>query len=70
MNVAVLEPFASPAQDADARGCGLDAIVGQVSEWIDPEGDDWFAAIYHELAQESPQATGDRPAYELEHWFE
>jgi hypothetical protein len=69
MNVAVLEPVASPAQDAGARGCGLDAIVGQVSEWIDPEGDDWFAAVYREVARDPRAAVGEKPATELEHWF-
>jgi hypothetical protein len=68
MNVAVLEPVASPIQASAVRERELEGI-GQVSEWIDPEGDDWLAAIYQELEQHSASATGDRPAPELDHWF-
>lgn len=68
MNVAVLEPVASLSQTSVVREHEFDGL-GQVSEWIDPEGDDWLAEIYHELAQESAPASPDRPASELDHWF-
>lgn len=68
MNVTVLEPVASLAQMSGIREGELD-VIGQVSEWIDPEGDDWLAAIYQELEQQSASATGDRPAPEVDHWF-
>ena len=68
MNVAVLELVASPSQASAVREREPERI-GQASEWIDPEGDDWLAAIYQELEQQSASATGDRPAPELDHWF-
>ena len=68
MNVAVLEPAASLPQEPVPTERGFVAI-GPVSDWIDPEGDDWFAAIYRELSQESVSALGLRPATELDHWF-
>ena len=68
MNVAVLEPAASLPQEPVPTERGLVAI-GPVSDWIDPEGDDWLAAIYRELSQESVSALGLRPATELDHWF-
>jgi hypothetical protein len=44
--------------------------IGQTSEWIDPEGDDWFAAIYQELIRgAAPTISTERPIPELEHWF-
>jgi hypothetical protein len=68
MNVAVLEPAASLPQEPGPTERGF-AGIGAVSDWIDPEGDDWFAAIYRELAQESVSTLGRPPATELDHWF-
>ena len=68
MNVAVLEPAASLPQEPGPTERGF-AGIGVGSDWIDPEGDDWFAAIYRELAQESVSALGRPPATELDHWF-
>jgi Sec-independent protein translocase protein TatA len=44
--------------------------VAPPAEWIDPEGDDWFATIYRELTQEpnSPVPSSEHSP-ELEHWF-
>ena len=69
MNVAVLDRDIRPIRAA----ADLDQApepVGHTREWIDPEGDDWFAVIYQELirgteAAASPQFTAPEP----EHWF-
>jgi hypothetical protein len=66
MNVA-LEPTSTAAPDRDIRQPGPEPVGGH-SEWIDPEGDDWFSSIYRELTQES-SAAGDQPAPEVEFWF-
>jgi hypothetical protein len=74
MNVAVIEPASSLAAAAAAREADLHAEALK-SEWIDPEGDDWFAALYLELTQGSAVAAAGfasaptRPRPELEHWF-
>jgi hypothetical protein len=44
--------------------------IGRTTEWIDPEGDDWLAAIYQELTRGGESGTSVQgPAPELEHWF-
>jgi hypothetical protein len=64
---------------------GLAAVVGQserggseprpraanaVAEWIDPEGEDWFASIYWELADTAEQRTiADESTPEPAFWF-
>ena len=65
MNVA-LEPASTAAPDP-GRQPGLEP-AGCHSEWIDPEGDDWFSSVYRELTQESSAAV-DQPASEVEFWF-
>ena len=67
MSVAVLEPTAVPTEPKVGPDAGRS--VAAASDWIDPEGDDWLAAIYRELSQESVSALGLRPATELDHWF-
>lgn len=69
MNAPLLEPVASPPKASSGRGPGLEVSVGPASDWIDPEGGDWFAAIYRELASDSPPPNGERPACEVDHWF-
>jgi hypothetical protein len=67
MNVAI-EPTsaAAPASAAREDPSRRDPNV----EWIDPEGDDWFARVYLELVGEPHQARpGSRPAPKLEFWF-
>ena len=68
MNVAVVEPTSTHTASAD-RESGPQK-PGQQAEWIDPEGDDWFATIYRELTQEpnSPVPSSEHSP-ELEHWF-
>ena len=75
MNVAVIEPASSLAAAVAARETDPDVEAFQ-SEWIDPEGDDWFAALYRELTGASAVGTAagfalapTRPRSELEHWF-
>jgi hypothetical protein len=68
MNVAVVEPASILASASGSRESELDAL-GVQSEWIDPEGDDWFSAIYRELTQGSAVAAEAQTAPELEHWF-
>jgi hypothetical protein len=66
MNVAVVEP-ASTHDSASAPGdTGLET-ANSVSEWIDPEGDDWFSEIYRDLTQGNAGIAAKTP--ELEHWF-
>jgi hypothetical protein len=68
MNVAVIEPASSLAAAVAVHETDPDVEALQ-SEWIDPEGDDWFAALYRELTQGSAKAEAVRPIHELEHWF-
>ena len=67
MNVAVLEP------EARTDGPAIEGLVGEAirhaSEWVDPEGDDWFAQIYRELATDLEPASARRPPADLVHWF-
>jgi len=69
MNGAVLDREIRPTRAA-AELAHAPEPVGHTTEWIDPEGDDWFAAIYEELirgteAAASPKFTAPEP----EHWF-
>ena len=68
MNVAVVEPASTLTPAPAGRDGGLPKTSQQV-EWIDPEGDDWFASIYRELTGESGSPSYDSHAPELEHWF-
>ena len=68
MNVALVEP-ASTVMVAAAGREGESQKTSHQSEWIDPEGDDWFSSIYRELTQEPVPETIDRRAPEFEHWF-
>jgi hypothetical protein len=68
MNVAVVEPTSTPTRAPAGRDGGLPTASQQV-EWIDPEGDDWFASIYRELTREPGASSYDEHAPELEHWF-
>lgn len=69
MNVAVLDPEIRLTGAPTEFELAPD-LIGQTSEWIDPEGDDWFAAIYRELTRGTePGASTEGPAPELEHWF-
>ena len=68
MNVAVVEPTSTVSSAAADRDAGLPAPPHQV-EWIDPEGDDWFASIYRELTQEPSATSTERRGPEFEHWF-
>ena len=68
MNVAVVEPT-SQQSAASADREGAPSKTGHQAEWIDPEGDDWFASIYRELTGESGSPSYDSHAPELEHWF-
>ena len=77
MNVAVVELASGPGMSSEvAQSCG--AAAGPVSEWIDPEGDDWFADIYRELtdgpvacvaAAAGSAVLAGRLRPEVEHWF-
>jgi hypothetical protein len=68
MNVAVVEPTSTLTAAAAGRE-GESQKASHQSEWIDPEGDDWFSSIYRELTQEPMPETIDRYASESEHWF-
>ena len=69
MNVAVLEPVAAHPQASSVADPAEGP--GQVSEWIDPDGDDWFAAIYRELVHDPTSAPTDRDRSMPgpDHWF-
>jgi hypothetical protein len=67
MNVAVVEPassFISAGIDKDTELEG----AGGLSEWIDPEGDDWLSAIYQYLTQDSVDGVS-RVEPVTNHWF-
>ena len=66
MNVAVVEPATAHESMGGPRNTGLET-TNSVSEWIDPEGNDWFSEIYRDLTQASAGAAALTP--ELEHWF-
>jgi len=69
MNVAALELTADPERHAADRRHGPESL-GHATEWIDPEGSDWFAEIYRELALGSdPGAPTVSLPPDLEHWF-
>ena len=69
MKAAILDRDFRPTRAA-AEPAHAPEPVGHTCEWIDPEGDDWFAYIYQELirgteAAASPQVSAPEP----EHWF-
>ena len=76
MNVAVIEPASISRATPEARQSR--PAASPISEWIDPEGDDWFAEIYREL-NDGPVASdaaaagsavlAGRLRPEVEHWF-
>jgi hypothetical protein len=68
MNVALLDPTPSSCR---TREVSIDPGFAGAAEWIDPEGDDWFAAIYRELTAEAGpiEAAPSSRQPELEHWF-
>jgi hypothetical protein len=66
MNVAVVEPASTHDQASGPRDSGHEA-TNSVSEWIDPEGDDWFSEIYRALIQDTAGVAATTP--EVEHWF-
>jgi len=68
MNVAVVEPTSTQEPAPEGREGGLPK-TSHLVEWIDPEGDDWFASIYRELTGEPGATSNDKLAPELEHWF-
>jgi hypothetical protein len=68
MNVAVVEPTSALTPAPAGRDGGLPKTSPQV-EWIDPEGDDWFASIYRELIGEPRSPSYDNHRPDLEHWF-
>ncbi len=65
MNVAI-EPDSAP--QPSNRSVGPAGAI-HYSEWIDPEGDDWFASIYRELTDEPVEAPVDQPASDPAYWF-
>jgi hypothetical protein len=68
MSVAVLEPTSGEHDRTGSTSSGQS--IDQPSEWIDPEGDDWFAAIYRLLTQDAAPRVGRAFApHEIEHWF-
>ena len=69
MNVAVLDPATRPAGVSAERALAVD-LPGTTGDWIDPEGDDWFAEIYRELTRETgTSGVGEQLDPERDHWF-
>jgi hypothetical protein len=69
MNVTVLDPAARHAA-VSAEGASAVELPAGTGDWIDPEGDDWFAEIYRELTRETATASlGDQLDPERDHWF-
>jgi len=69
MNVAVLDPAARPA-GVSAECVSVVELPGTTGDWIDPEGDDWFAEIYRELTRETgTSGVGEQLDPERDHWF-
>jgi hypothetical protein len=69
MHVPALDPVTATAKTSRSRERGAEVSVGPASDWIDPEGGDWIAAIYREPAAGSPPPNGEQPACEVDHWF-
>jgi hypothetical protein len=69
MNVAVVEPTSTQNAAPAVIEAGPSRAGHQASEWIDPEGDDWFSSIYRELTGEPRAPRFDQQAPELGHWF-
>ena len=69
MNVAILDPAARPAGVSAERASAVE-LPGASSDWIDPEGNDWFAEIYRELTRETGTlGLGEQLDLERDHWF-
>ena len=73
MNVAVIDPTSRPFETS-ADGDGGASTAGSLSEWIDPEGDDWLASLYRFLTEDAAPPTagagGPSPlSRDVEHWF-
>lgn len=68
MNVAVVEPTSTQGAASEVHN-GRFSTTSHQAEWIDPEGDDWFASIYRELTGEPGAVVIDKCAPEFEHWF-
>jgi hypothetical protein len=69
MNVAVLKAKTGPAQARPVLDPPPET-VGRASDWIDPEGNDWLAAIYRELTSGlEPGASIPGSTPDPEHWF-
>jgi hypothetical protein len=68
MNVAVLD-LELAGVEPELRSAPR--ALGPQSDWIDPEGDDWLAAIYRELTRGGiePAALASGIVPEPEHWF-
>jgi hypothetical protein len=62
-----------------ARPAGPAHHANRTAEWIDPEGNDWLADIYRQVAGDGDRSTADRAGdggrpsrsieVDLEHWF-
>jgi hypothetical protein len=68
MNVAVSVP-ASPLPAPDHSIAAQSDPAAYQNEWIDPEGNDWFSAVYAELTGASPVGSASESAAESQHWF-
>lgn len=53
--------------DVGEPGSPENGVLGVTSEWIDPEGDDWFAQIYRELVS-GPDAA-DPAEVDSSYWL-
>jgi hypothetical protein len=69
MDVPALDRVSTPAKASRGRERGAEVSADPASDWIDPEGGDWIAAIYREPAAGSPPPNGEQPACEVDHWF-
>jgi hypothetical protein len=67
MNVAVVEPASTNSPVSGPREADLER-ARDVSEWIDPEGDDWYSAIYQYLTRDSVDGVS-RVEPITDHWF-
>jgi hypothetical protein len=67
MNVAVVEPASTHVAPADLS-VGAPEAADQASEWIDPEGNDWFSAIYKDLTRDLVGSEA-QSSPEFDHWF-
>ena len=69
MNVALLDRPERQTNDR-AELAIRPAEADVASEWIDPEGDDWFTQIYREVVhQQERERLNQIPSSDLGHWF-